>query len=1085
MVSKLKFICNHCSKEYIYKKSFDKHACVNLKKNLNKIEIDRTENWLPVFDFSDDLFFSSSSPKQIIPPGTHTHLDELKKFSDKKKKELKILHLNINSVFNKIDSIHDILDSNSFDIIFINESKLDNTVPDSYLSHNRYALHRRDREFSSGEGNGRHGGGLLIYIRKNYIHSVELCNSVEAMHLSVTYNNTTVNFIACYKSPSFNNADFLEFLDLKVSGVNLNEPLFIIGDLNMDLNSDAGKLLHDFMNDFHLKNFIKEPTRVKSRLFENSTVKTSSTLLDVILHNDNLVSETAVIGCPFSDHKFIVGSIQIDKMKSCQSFIWTRNLSEKNLVTLGNRLALLDFSKMDKYVTSDEKWLFLKEILLSEIDQISPLKKFALKKENKCPWFDLELTKAKNLRDSLYSLFYKSRLAKDWVNYKEARTNFKRLNRIKIKDYFENKGTKDFKNSKKFWQFYRSSIKLLSYKVRSDGTNFLVHEENPVTAPEKIVEIFNNFFTSIESISISNKDENVDFIQNHFNDLKKKKILINDLDGFSFKRVTISEVEKLFNNLSPSSSPGTSGIHPKILKLVPHILIPVFTKLFNFCLISNSIPEEWKSAVVTPLYKNKGSRSDPNNYRGISVLSPVSKVFEKLLSSQISDYFNNKNLFYSGQHGFRSNHSCETALHELLSDINNGKDKKLISLLLFIDFRKAFDTVDSNLLLTKLFHYGFDTSSLKLIANYFSNRSQYTKLGNIKSSRQCVSLGVPQGSILGPLFFLIFINDLPFFLNGVKSKLFADDTTLYHQGNDLDLLISDFTKKVSPLFDWCGKNRIDINWSKTFCMFITNKRVLLPTHIELNGFKIDSVEKFKLLGITIDNKLNFKSHVASLCLIINSKLFSISRLFNLCSSVKIQFFKTFILPYFDYCISLFVYFSKEALQKLCNKYYLCLFKLFNVELCNFSNLTDINNYLNSKFNINSFQSRIFTRISIFSYKILRFFNSPIILKEKFNSLFVNRSVNSLAPNQNDIRTLRNNKIIITSLVEASRFEKCTFNYLSSKIIDVIGADYFTQSLLKFKKFIYENVNNLVDSFCKNFLKLNLTFKNFTWTKLIN
>ena len=172
--------------------------------------------------------------------------------------------------------------------------------------------------------------------------------------------------------------------------------------------------------------------------------------------------------------------------------------------------------------------------------------------------------------------------------------------------------------------------------------------------------------TSIESISISNKDE--EFIQNHFNDLKKNKILINDLDGFSFKRVTISEVEKLFNNLSPSSFPGISSIHPKILKLIPHILISVFTKLFNFCLISNSIPEEWKSAVVTPLYKNKGNSSDPYYYRGISVLSPVSKFFEKLLSSQITDYFNNKNLFYSGQHGFRSNRSCKTALHKLLSN---------------------------------------------------------------------------------------------------------------------------------------------------------------------------------------------------------------------------------------------------------------------------------------------------------------------------------------------------------------------------------------------------------------------------------
>ena len=168
--------------------------------------------------------------------------------------------------------------------------------------------------------------------------------------------------------------------------------------------------------------------------------------------------------------------------------------------------------------------------------------------------------------------------------------------------------------------------------------------------------------------------------------------------------------------------------------MIPDTLIPVYTKLFNYCLTTNTIPDEWKSAVVMPLYKNKGNRNDMKNYRGISILTPVSKVFERLLSIQITNYFDSNKLFYTGQHGFRKNHSCETALHELISDLNHSKNQKLISLLLFIDFRKAFDCLDSNLLLTKLFHYGFNTSSLNLIANYFSNRSQITKLDTSSSN---------------------------------------------------------------------------------------------------------------------------------------------------------------------------------------------------------------------------------------------------------------------------------------------------------------------------------------------------------------
>ena len=409
-----------------------------------------------------------------------------------------------------------------------------------------------------------------------------------------------------------------------------------------------------------------------------------------------------------------------------------------------------------------------------------------------------------------------------------------------------------------------------------------------VSEPEKIVEHFNTYFTSIDSVSLSNKDDSVKFIETHFNKLKKNSTFITDSEGFKFSRVTCNEVKTAFKNISSSSSPGISDIHPKILKLIPDTLIPVYNNLFNYCLTTNTIPDEWKSAVVTPLYKNKGSRTDMKNYRGISILTPISKVFERLLSNQITEYFDKNKLFYSGQHGFRKNHSCETALHELISDLNDSKNNKLISLLLFIDFRKAFDCVDSNILLSKLFHYGFDTSSLFLIANYFSNRSQITKLGKLTSTSLPISLGVPQGSILGPLFFLIFINDLPFYLNELRCKLFADDTTLYQDSEDIDQLINQFSTKIKPMFDWCNRNRIDINWDKTFCMFVTNRRVMLPGVLTLNGINIQVVDSFKLLGITIDNKLQFRAHCANVCKTITSKLFSIVRLFNMSTSVKIQ-----------------------------------------------------------------------------------------------------------------------------------------------------------------------------------------------------
>jgi hypothetical protein len=253
-------------------------------------------------------------------------------------------------------------------------------------------------------------------------------------------------------------------------------------------------------------------------------------------------------------------------------------------------------------------------------------------------------------------------------------------------------------------------------------------------------------------------------------------------------------------------------------------LVPIFTALFNLAIDSCMVPCEWKSAVVTPIYKNKGSKTDVNSYRGISVLPPVAKLFEKVLAEQIVHHLNLHSILNTWQHGFRPGHSCETVLHQLVSDLNSIRDKRLIAMLLFINFRKAFDLVDSRILIVKMFHYGFGNMALDLIRDYFSERQQQTNVGKSSSSFLPIKLGVPQGSVLGPLFFLLFINPLAYYMQDLfKSILFADDTTLYQSGENLNKLIVKFKSDIASLRVWCEKNRIDINWSKTLVMFVTNE----------------------------------------------------------------------------------------------------------------------------------------------------------------------------------------------------------------------------------------------------------------------
>ena len=222
----------------------------------------------------------------------------------------------------------------------------------------------------------------------------------------------------------------------------------------------------------------------------------------------------------------------------------------------------------------------------------------------------------------------------------------------------------------------------------------------------------------------------------------------------------------------------------------------------------------------------------------------------------------------------------------------------LITLMLFIDFRKAFDLVESHLLLRKLHHLGFSQNALELIKHYFTDRSQYVNYNNHASNKSDLHLGVPQGSILGPLFFSLFINDLALYMTGLNKKLFADDTTLYRSAKDCSILVNDFQFHKKPLTN-INFNKLDLNWSKTFFMFIKNKKCKYPSFIDVDGSNISVVNSFKLLGVTLDDKLTFNDFINTTKKSVNTKLYSIKRLFYLSTSVKIQFFKTFILPYFN------------------------------------------------------------------------------------------------------------------------------------------------------------------------------------------
>lgn len=850
-----KLVCKSCLKEYKSQVWFTKHKCDPNKMKLlvnaladqsaaNKVTAELFVE-LPLCENEHD---NQNQQANINKPNEFkSYLDQMREL---KTKEFAVLHLNINAVFNKINELNLILETKLYDIVTINESKLDEQVPVSFFTNPNYSCLRRDRK-------GKGGGGLLVFIMKKY-NIIKSSDSYkgEVISFQLKINNKNYNFISCYKSPKSNDDEFIDELGNILFEFDPAEPMFIIGDLNMDQACNKGDVLKSFLDSFNFKNFVFEFTRVCKKFYKKKNkAKSSKTIIDVVFHNSNLVSSTKTIDCPFSDHRFVSIKIKLKTPKDKKLEFIGRSLPESKLDAIKEKLSELSL-EINFNQNVNENLNDLQNDIRLVMDDISPLKPTKIKKRDYCPWADKEWAEAKNQKEYFFWLKNNSDNDIDLQKYKWARTYFQSLNRNKMIEYFKTKEIRNFKSSKLFWKFYSASIRVRSDKT-SNGNPIVINDcnNNPITDSLTIGNNFNIHFTTLNSNSLASKDESSEFIKETFTKLKRENKI--NPDRFKFVPVTQKVVDKLLSQLDSTTGPGVSGIPVKVLKHSHTEIAPAITNLFNQCIATQTIPDEWKLAVVTPLFKSKGAATDMNNYRGISVLPPLGKLFEKILALQIIIYFNMKNLFYDGQYGFRNDHSCETALHDLISKLNKIRNDKLVAILLFIDFRKAFDLADPNLLILKLFHYGFDNNSINLIRNYFKNRSQRVKVDGCLSELRSILLGFPQGSLLGPLFFIIFINDLPFLMEKLYSMLYADDTTLLMQENDLDTLIDQFKKQLKPFTKWCSFNRLDVNWDKTFIMFVTTKRIKAPAAIEIDGKQIQVVDQFKLLGITIDNKLNF------------------------------------------------------------------------------------------------------------------------------------------------------------------------------------------------------------------------------------
>ena len=822
-------------------------------------------------------------------PGPLCTSKDLKKIC--KNKGLKIFHQNIRGLHGKFDEVSDLLTNNRIDVLCLTELFLNKIISSTVFNIPGFTFLRKDRHRGS-------GGGVGIYIRQeiNFTRRQDLEDpEMESIFIEISAKNSKPFIIGCiYRPPDSSKhlpKNFGTILSTKLQKIDdEKKETIIVGDLNIDyLNND-----HQTMKDTFKINGFTQLLSTATRVTE-----TSATLIDIIQTNKALnISHNTVIQAGLSDHDLIGCVRKMNNVKYQPEIIRCRNYSHYNTETINNELRNKDWNPVFNTNSPTNAWSYMKELLKETIDKHAP---FITKriKGRKSPWISNNLSKEMNVRDQLLRKARKSKSQFDWNEYKRKR-NFvtNEIQRAK-RNYYKTKLTENSNKPQQFWKVVNDIYSTKSNKEKLTK-QFRINNEL-VNDAETIANGFCEFFSTIA------------------NNLKSKSFPLKDLIfkprsnevmfekcQFNFRNVTEKEVLKHLKNLKRSCAVGLDEIPGSFLRDIAYVIAKPLTHIINCSLKNASVPSDFKSSKVVPIFKT-GQKDNFDNYRPISVLPAVSKIIEKCVHTQIMEHLEHNNLLSIHQFGFRKKRSTELAAVCFLDEIRKAMDTGMLTGAIYIDLSKAFDTISHASLIDKLPSYGITGLSQEWFCNYLFGRYQQVSYHHSLSDKVPIFCGVPQGSILGPLLFLLHFNDAANILSSCKIVKFADDTVLFYSHKNIEEIERVLNKDFATVCGWLENNELVINTKKgktEVMVFGTSKKLknTPPIQIEHNYVKITNTDSYKYLGVSLNCSLNMTEHIRKTIKKVSSRITLLKSMRHLLDSKSaLKIYKAMILPIMTYC----------------------------------------------------------------------------------------------------------------------------------------------------------------------------------------